>query len=180
MGGRIIYVILTILTVDVCHFLLITATVLAITAATAMNTLEGNSRSTDSSTSIEDEFGEFLLVTSIYEMSQQPIARQPCKTSTLGGYEYVQELINGHPDRMFDSFRMESHVFIRLYETLRGSRYMQDSRGVCVEEVVAIFLLRSARTHETKWWRSSFNTQVRRFQTILTVFLRLCVGTLVT
>lgn len=106
-----------------------------------MNNSEGSSRSTDSSTSIEDEFGEFLLGTSIYEMSQQPITRQPCKMSMLGGYEYVQELINGHTDRMFDSFRMEPHVFIRLCEMLRGPGYMQDSLGVCVEEAVAIFLL---------------------------------------
>lgn len=148
----------------------------AINTATTMNTLELSNDCTESSTSTEDEFDEFLLVISKYEMLQEPTSRQPCRTSmTLVGYEYVQELIHGHPDRMFDSLRLEPHVFIRLCEVIRGPGFLQDSRGVCVEE--AIFLLTMCHNIKTEWWRNDFNTKVRQLQTTSTVFLRLCVGT---
>lgn len=53
--------------------------IVTITPWTAMNTSElssGSNTRSELSTDIEDEFGEFYLVTSMYEMQQEPIARQ--------------------------------------------------------------------------------------------------------
>lgn len=99
------------------------------------------SSSSDSSTDIEDKFGEFIIMSNLYEHYQCSMRKQPCRTSTLTGFAYVQELLHGHPGRIFDSSRMEPHVYKRLCFTLKTLNLLEDDRHVCIEEAIAILLL---------------------------------------
>lgn len=100
-----------------------------------------NPSGSKSSSDTEEDFEDLIFMAMVYEMHHVSTVRQPCRTSALTGYEYVQELIHGHPDRMFDSFRMELHVFVRLCETMKSAGFLDDSREVCVEEAMGIFIL---------------------------------------
>ncbi|KAK3223007.1 hypothetical protein Dsin_010032 [Dipteronia sinensis] len=50
----------------------------------------------------------------------------------LTGYAFVQELLNGHPERMYNMFRMDTHVFLNLCQTLEQSLLLEDDRHVTV------------------------------------------------
>lgn len=52
----------------------------------------------------------------------------------------MQELLSGHLDRMYDLFRMDGHVFLRLCDTLQELDLVRNERKVGVHEVVVIRL----------------------------------------
>ena len=82
---------------------------------------------------------EVAIAIKMYEKQQRAIKRQCC-TRQLSGIEFVQELLNGHPDRMYNMFRMDKEVFIRLYYTLEHLQLLEHDRHVCIEEAVAMCL----------------------------------------
>ena len=66
---------------------------------------------------------------------------QPYHTSALSGEAWVNELIHGHPDRIFTELGMRLHVFLAFVSNLQLLSGLQTSRhGVTVEEQAAIFL----------------------------------------
>lgn len=68
---------------------------------------EGVSNGYTSSDSDSDlGFGQFLLLMSLVEYERLHFFKQPCRTSRLTGKKYVIEILNGHDDRCYDSFRM--------------------------------------------------------------------------
>ncbi|KAF7297406.1 putative transposase [Mycena indigotica] len=69
---------------------------------------------------------------------------QPYHTSKLTGIDWVNELILGHPERIYNELGMHLHVFVMLIIELRQMGYV-DSRYVTLEEQLAIFLY-SCRT----------------------------------
>ncbi|KAJ8519770.1 hypothetical protein ONZ45_g3304 [Pleurotus djamor] len=66
--------------------------------------------------------------------------KQPYHTSALSGHAWVQELIHGHPDRIWNELGMRLHVFVALVAELRVTCGLEDSRAVSLEEQLAIFL----------------------------------------
>ena len=67
--------------------------------------------------------------------------RQPYHTSALSEQAWVEELMNGHPDRIFHELGMRLHVFLSFTANLRLLCGFDTSRrGVTVEEQAAIFL----------------------------------------
>ncbi|KAK2641759.1 hypothetical protein Ddye_023522, partial [Dipteronia dyeriana] len=42
------------------------------------------------------------------------IHKRPCHIGGLTGYAFVQELLNDHPDRMYNMFRMDAPIFLNL------------------------------------------------------------------
>ena len=94
----------------------------------------------DSFSDLEEMAQHMLICMKIYEYWQSYVDRAPCNTSVLSGSEYVQELLNGHPDRIYNLFRMEKHVFLRLCYTLESLDLLHEDRYVGVQESVAIFL----------------------------------------
>ncbi|KAG6511476.1 hypothetical protein ZIOFF_029544 [Zingiber officinale] len=102
----------------------------------------------------DDEYDELgpdinlLLILShandfFHEMTQfhRSIDRMPCRTSSLTGRMYIQEILDGHPQVCFDNFRMSKHVFVNFCRTLKEMNLLQDGKKVTVEEGVAMFLL---------------------------------------
>ena len=67
--------------------------------------------------------------------------QQPYHTSALSGEAWVNELIHGHPDRIFNELGMQLHVFMSFCAHLQLICGFTTSRnGVKVEEQAAIFL----------------------------------------
>ena len=60
--------------------------------------------------------------------------KQPCRTSAHTGYVFVMEILNGHPRRCQEQFRMEKHVFLNLCRTLREDYELQVTKELTVEE----------------------------------------------
>ncbi|TFK17170.1 hypothetical protein FA15DRAFT_554411, partial [Coprinopsis marcescibilis] len=67
--------------------------------------------------------------------------KQPYHTSKLSRAEWVNELLNGHPDRIWTELGMCLHVFLLFVHELRVTAGLDDSRwGVSLNEKAAIFL----------------------------------------
>ena len=75
-----------------------------------------------------------LFATHLYD-------KTPYHTSALSGATWVVELLQGHPERIRCEFGLHEHVFRFLVSYLQtiGVRH---SRGVLLEEQLAIFLYR--------------------------------------
>ena len=65
--------------------------------------------------------------------------KQDYHTSALTGEAWVNELIYGHPDRIWNELGMRVHVFLALVAELQLCG-LNDSKGVSLQEQVAIFL----------------------------------------
>ncbi|KAJ7265972.1 hypothetical protein B0H12DRAFT_996882, partial [Mycena haematopus] len=66
---------------------------------------------------------------------------QPYHTSKLTGQQWVEELMRGHPERIYNELGVHLHVFIMLLIELRlGGLGYSDSKYVSLEEQLAIFL----------------------------------------
>ncbi|KAG8379496.1 hypothetical protein BUALT_Bualt07G0094500 [Buddleja alternifolia] len=91
----------------------------------------------------EEELDELLelqkLTSSATTNSQEKV---PCRTSLLSGKEWVKELLEGHPTRIYENLRMDRRTFVKLCQVLCERHYLEDNteRRVSIEEAVAIFL----------------------------------------
>src|SRR6267154_6490350 len=65
--------------------------------------------------------------------------KQPYHTSVLTGVGWVNELLNGHPERIQCELGVHRHVFIILLQVLHEGG-INDSKHVMLEEQLAIFL----------------------------------------
>ena len=65
--------------------------------------------------------------------------KRPQHTSSLTGLQWVDELIEGHPDRIKTAFGMRTRVFKLLLKALHKMGY-RDSKHVKLREQLAIFL----------------------------------------
>ncbi|THV04157.1 hypothetical protein K435DRAFT_569155, partial [Dendrothele bispora CBS 962.96] len=78
------------------------------------------------------------LVAAFY--GSESYTKQPYHTSALSGIAWVNELIHGHPKRIYTELGVRLHVFICHVITLRQMGYADLQKGVTVEEQLAIFL----------------------------------------
>jgi len=65
---------------------------------------------------------------------------QLCRTSTLPGLLWVQELVSGNPVRIYENLRMSAPIFKRLRQELLNSGLIAPTRNMSVDEMLAIFL----------------------------------------
>jgi hypothetical protein len=61
-------------------------------------------------------------------------------TSKLSGSEWMDELLNGHSDRLFHNCGMRQHVFHKLKAELQKSGGLKPRRHVDVDEMLGTFL----------------------------------------
>lgn len=59
----------------------------------------------------------------------------------MSGIEFVQELLNGHPERIYNMFRLDKKVFIRLYCTLEHLHLLKHDRHVYIEAMAMAMCL---------------------------------------
>ncbi|KAJ6456817.1 hypothetical protein C8R47DRAFT_958942, partial [Mycena vitilis] len=66
--------------------------------------------------------------------------KEPMHTSWQTGQRWLDELLQGHPDRFRRAFGMSRLVFLKLIQSLRLKCGLSPTRHVSSEEQVAIFL----------------------------------------
>ncbi|KAL0016259.1 hypothetical protein SO802_003328 [Lithocarpus litseifolius] len=69
------------------------------------------------------------------------MTKVPMHTNIQIGYEWVQYTLNGNEKKYHNAFRMSSHVFRQLCNTLRTQYGYDGTKSVCLEESVAITLV---------------------------------------
>ena len=62
-------------------------------------------------------------------------------TNIQTGYEWVQYILNGNEHKCHNVFRLSSHVFRQLYNTLCTQYRYDGTKRVCLEESVAMTLV---------------------------------------
>ncbi|KIY60799.1 hypothetical protein CYLTODRAFT_337651, partial [Cylindrobasidium torrendii FP15055 ss-10] len=65
---------------------------------------------------------------------------RPYHTSALSGRMWMEELLNGHPDRILTELGVRLHVFEILLAELRALGLGTSDHGVTLEEQLGIFL----------------------------------------
>ena len=68
------------------------------------------------------------------------IERMPMHTSMRTGHQYMLELLNEHPDRLFNKILMYRPCFEMLIQVLRQQTGLQNRKYSTLEEQVMIFV----------------------------------------
>lgn len=83
-----------------------------------------------------------LLLPTLMRLIFRYHMKEPYHTSILSGYAWVQELLNGHPERIRTELGVHKEVFHALIQELRLMGH-GDTKYVTLEEQLAIFLYMS-------------------------------------
>jgi len=100
-------------------------------------------------------------VITIIEDNQHLYNKVPYHTSIFTGLDWVNELINGHPECIHTELGVHLHVFNALIATLQKMGY-SDLKYVMLKEQLAIFLYGSVTSltiwHIGEWFQRSNDT----------------------
>ena len=120
---------------------------------------------------------EELALSIGYSLDSSSSDRVRIHDSSLTGEQYVSEVLNGHELACKREFRMEKSIFHKLVECLREKVLLQDTRGVAVEEQVAIFIYaisKNASNRGLQWrFQHSGETISRHFGAVLRAMIQL-------
>jgi hypothetical protein len=90
-----------------------------------------------------------------------PYNRTPYHNSAFRGMDWVNELLEGHPDRIKNELGMRKHVFLALCFALQLCS-LKATQEISVEEQVAIFLYMSVTglsvVHVAERFQRAFST----------------------
>ena len=103
----------------------------------------------------EDDEMMMLIFPALYLASTK--TKTPCHTSKLSGSKYTRELLEGHRSRCFTNLRMEARIFQGISDYICSKNLLRSTRGVIVEEQLAMFMYMLARN-------ASFSALCDRFQ----------------
>lgn len=101
------------------------------------------------------------------ERVERPIRRPISRT----GYNYIHKVLSEDPQHFRQLYRMYPSVFMKLCNIVREKTNLKDTRFICVEEMLATFLLtvgqnsRYCQTEDT-FKRSHFTTS-KNFNKVL-------------
>ena len=76
--------------------------------------------------------------------------KHPCRTSSLQGRQWVRELQEGNPVRIFENLRMSAPVFQKLKRQLLNSGILEPTRNMGLDEMLAIFLFNVAHSSKNR------------------------------
>ncbi|KAJ9561868.1 hypothetical protein OSB04_007028 [Centaurea solstitialis] len=100
-----------------------------------------------------------------------------CRTSCRTGNILIREILNGHPKRCYEDFRLNIPVFKMLCSDLVTHYGLKPTHNLCVEESVGIFLMTLAHGCGNRLLQETFNrlgeTIHRHFHKGLKVVLKL-------
>ncbi|MCL7039415.1 hypothetical protein MKW94_017860, partial [Papaver nudicaule] len=129
--------------------------------------------SSDSSSDSDDSIMELFVVKELHKR----YIKTPMMTSVLSGREFILELLNGHPRRMYNLMRMDPSTFKLLCSTLRTKDFLQDDKFVSVEEAVGMFLATVSQSMRNRviaeMFQHSNETVYRHFKKVLKALCRL-------
>jgi hypothetical protein len=108
-----------------------------------------------------------MILMATLVMLESVNTKEPYHTSILTGEGWVQELLNGHPERIRCEIGIHLHVFTELVSQLRSIGHT-NLRNISLEEQVAIFLYTSVTgltiRHVGEWFQWSNETVSRWVQ----------------
>ncbi|XP_030948938.1 uncharacterized protein LOC115972840 [Quercus lobata] len=85
----------------------------------------------------------------------------PLHTNIQSGYDWVQYTLTGNEEKCRRNFRMSSHVFGQLCNTLRQYGY-NGTRRICLEESLAMTLVVLGHAEVIDGYKKDFSTRVRQ------------------
>lgn len=102
--------------------------------------------------------------------------RMSCRTSSRTGSMFINEVLNGHPRRFYEDFRLHIPVFKSLCFDLSMHYGLKPSRNLSIEESVGIFLMTLAHGCGNRLIQETFNrsgeTIHRHFHKVLKAVLK--------
>ena len=69
------------------------------------------------------------------------VDKEPCRTSSHTGYKLLMHVLNDHEIRCHEQFRMQKHVFKKLFTTLKSSYGLKECSNVSIVEALAMFFI---------------------------------------
>ncbi|KAM1040629.1 hypothetical protein ACFX15_029381 [Malus domestica] len=145
-----------------------------------MSSSSSDSSNTNNSTDgSDDEFYQLVSASCVTAVSEwlKYVDKEPCRTSSYTGYRWVMEVLNGHPIRCHEQFRMEQHVFKDLLETLKRDYGLKRIGDITLEEALAMFLNTLGHGHTNRMVQERFQrsgeTVSRWFGILLDVVSRM-------
>lgn len=114
-----------------------------------------------------------IIITAMLMVVMTPADPEPYHTSILSGRMWVDELLEGHPDRIYCELGVRKEVFRELVRVLHAFG-ITDSRYVTLEEQLAIFLYMSVTglttRHTGERFQRSNDTISKYFRKMLIAF----------
>ncbi|KAM5554046.1 hypothetical protein ABKV19_025999, partial [Rosa sericea] len=81
-----------------------------------------------------------LLLRTVEYYHDTYLVKTPCMNSDQTGNRWIMELLVGHESCCYRMFRMEKHVFVRLYNDLQDNYGLTGSKNICPAEIVGMFV----------------------------------------
>jgi hypothetical protein len=147
-----------------------------------MDSSDSSDSNDDNEVNRVEEENKFLLscavvVKGIIVAHRLNNTRRPCRTSSRTGEIFIHEVLNGHPRRCYEDFRLDIPVFRKLCADLSESYGLKPTRHICIEESVGMFLFTLAHGCGNRLTQETFNhsgeTVSRHFHTVLKAVLNL-------
>ncbi|XP_026384386.1 uncharacterized protein LOC113279968 [Papaver somniferum] len=127
-------------------------------------------------TSSEDEVVELVVRYVVEQNIGNCIPKQPYRTDSLTGKQYVYNILNGNVNRCPEILRLEVDVLYDLCDILRYRVFLRDTRNVAVEEQVCILLYTIGHNECNRLvadrFQHSNETISRHFKTVLKAICR--------
>jgi len=89
------------------------------------------------------------------------VVKNPYKDSSMTDHRWVFEILNGHPIRSYQMFRMKKLVFLELCDILETKYNLKQTRNVIIYEQVGSFLYMLSQPFVIV--RKDFNIQVKQY-----------------
>jgi hypothetical protein len=104
---------------------------------------------------------EDIIPTIVLRVAQSAKVEKTHRSTGLQGYEYLFELLQSSPKRIYDVLQMQRATFCKLCNWLEVNTPLKASRYISIQEQVAMFFGLSITQHQiVKLW-SGFSIQGR-------------------
>ena len=137
------------------------------------SSLSSNDSSSDDDDHITKNKVLMFVVANVTNYFMKYVVKNPCRDSSMTGHRWVSEILNGHPIRCYQMFRMKKLVFLELCDILETKYNLKKTRNVSIYEQVGLFLYMlsqpgSVRNCEERFQHSG-ETIYRHFHSVLEV-----------
>ncbi|CAI9294005.1 unnamed protein product [Lactuca saligna] len=103
--------------------------------------------------------------------------RRPCHTSARTGVIFINEVLNGHPRRCYEMFRLHVPVFRQICIDIATNYGLKQTRNISLEESVGIFFMTLSHGCSNRFVQEFFNhygeTIHRHFHIVLADVLKM-------
>ncbi|KHN48492.1 hypothetical protein glysoja_040623, partial [Glycine soja] len=104
------------------------------------SSLSSNDSSSDDDDHITKNKVLMFVVANVTNYFMKYVVKNPCRDSSMTGHRWVSEILNGHPIRCYQMFRMKKLVFLELCDILETKYNLNKTRNVSIYEQVGLFL----------------------------------------